>query len=360
MTEKFTPNGLPTLIGSLPLGNHAEASDLVFEFTPEIPAWIQLPAYKEEGMMRQFLPGFPGLVMDENRAYIDASAVTFNDDMVLFYEEYMSVLEGQSNLDDSRFSLKPDTTKGFFVLTQRLKKQSVSPAAVKGQITGPITFCTGVKNQSNMAIFYDEQLRDVAVKLLAMKARWQVRQLKKFADTVILFFDEPALAGFGSSEFISISHEEVAACFAEVIEAVHEEGGLTGIHVCANADWSLLLDSSVDIVNFDAYFYFDKFALYNESIQKFLKSGKIIAWGIVPTLEPEAIEKETADGLTSQWIQKAETIQSADFDIKSILRQSLITPSCGMGSLSLEHTGKVLKLTRKVCENLREKYELNV
>jgi hypothetical protein len=129
---------------------------------------------------------------------------------------------------------------------------------VKGQVTGPITFCTGVKDQDGRAIFYNEGLRDAAVKLLALNARWQIRTLSGPQRPVIVFIDEPALAGFGSSEMISISKEEILACLTEVVDAIHADGGLAGIHVCANTDWSLVLESGADIVNFDAYAYFDR------------------------------------------------------------------------------------------------------
>jgi hypothetical protein len=104
---------------------------------------------------------------------------------------------------------------------------------------------------------------------------------------VIIFIDEPALAGFGSSELISISKEEILACLREVVDAIHTDGGLAGIHVCANTDWSLVLESGADIVNFDAYAYFDRFILYGDPIREFLAAGGMLAWGIVPTLEPE-------------------------------------------------------------------------
>ena len=77
--------------------------------------------------------------------------------------------------------------------------------AVKGQVTGPFTFCTSVSDQNDRAIFYDLQLRDVAIKLLTLKARWQVQHLSQFKRPVIIFLDEPALAGFGSSEYISVT-----------------------------------------------------------------------------------------------------------------------------------------------------------
>ena len=174
----------------------------------------------------------------------------------------MAVTEGEMDLEDSRFTLTTATARGFFTLLDRIKTYNDSPAALKGQITGPITFGLGVTDQNDKAIFYNEQVRDAAVKLLALKARWQVRMLSKFKLPAIVFLDEPALAGFGSSAFISMSREEVAACLNEVIDAVHDEGGLAGIHVCANSDWSVILDSRTDIVSFDAYSYFDKLILY--------------------------------------------------------------------------------------------------
>jgi methionine synthase II (cobalamin-independent) len=172
---------------------------------------------------------------------------------------------------------------------------------------------------------------------------------------VIIFFDEPALAGFGSSEFISMSREEVMACFEEVLGAAAAEGGITGIHVCANSDWSLILDSSANIVSFDAYSYFDKFMLYPDHVRRFIEKGNIIAWGIVPTGDVKDIERETADSLVAQWKEKAAQMETLGLDSPVVMTHSLITPSCGTGSLSLEHATRVLELTKAVSERLREK-----
>lgn len=353
MIKNFQANGLPALIGSLPMDDYAEATKLVFRHTPEIPLWVQLPVYKEEGMIAQFVPGLPGIVVEKERTYIDTSAGGFGEDLLKFYEDYIAVVEGGADLAKSRFVLTEDTAKGFFELTKQLKAVSVPLVAVKGQTTGPVTFCTGMNDQNGKAIFYDEQIRDAAVKLLALKAGWQVRELSKFGVPAIIFFDEPILAGFGSSAFISISKEEVKKCFEEVIEAVHSEGGIAGIHVCANTDWSLVFESSADIISFDAYSFFDKFILYADHIKKFVESGRILAWGIVPTSKAKDVEKETADSLVTRWEDKVRDLETLGFNRSKILSQSLITPSCGTGSLSLKNAKKVLKLTREVSDRLR-------
>lgn len=358
MTKPFQANALPTLIGSIPLGDHEAAADMVATHTPQIPIWAQLPVYPEEGMARQFLPGLPGLVFEGEKFYIDTAGADFEDALLRFYEDYMAVTEGGADLDSSRFALAPDTARGFFVLEERIGRMDPPPRALKGQVTGPITFGTSVKDQSGRAIYYDEQLRDVQVKLLAQKARWQMRRLARFDRPIIIFIDEPALAGFGSSEFISMSREEVSACLEEVISAIHEEGGLAGIHVCANADWSLILESAVDIVNFDAYAYFEQFIIYRDALKHFLENGNTVAWGLVPTLNPEDIEAEETDTLLAAWEERAAALEKLGFDRQRLLTQSLFTPACGVGSLSVEHAQKVLRMTREVSDALREKHQL--
>lgn len=353
MNNIFQPNCLPVLIGSLPMSDHEKAADLVFKHTPEIPLWVQLPVYHEEGMIVQFMHGLPGHTIEDNKAYIDTESGQFPDEILKFYEDYMAVSENQADIDSSRFVLGQDHAKGFFVYLDKIKSLETLPAALKCQITGPISFATSVKDQNGKAVFYDEQLRDAAIKILALKAKWQVKQLAQFDRPVITFLDEPALAGFGSSEFISISKDEVRQSLEEVIEGVHSQGGLAGIHVCANTEWDLIMETSVDIVNFDAYSYFDRFILYPEVIKEFICAGKIIAWGIVPTGSPEYIDKENVDSLAALWESQVKAVEALGIDRQTILKQSLITPSCGTGSLSLEHATRVLELTRDLSAKIR-------
>jgi len=357
MAANFSANGLPLLIGSLPLKNHSEGVKLVFEYTPEIPLWVQLPAFREEGMIAQFQPGFPGLTIKTEKSFIDTSSPSFDEEILEFYEDFMAVSEKETDINDSRFAMDKTTAGGFFAFMEHLRSLSGRLTAVKGQITGPVTFGLGLCDQNGKAVFYDDQLRDVAIKLLSLKARWQVKMLSKFGYHPIIFLDEPALAGFGSSAMISVSREEVAACFDDVIAPVHSEGGLAGIHVCANADWSLILESKADIVSFDAYSFFDKLMLYRNQVKRFFESGKILAWGIVPTLNSDDIEKETAESLVARWETQSAAIEALGFERSAILAQTLVTPACGTGSLTIDLALKVLTLTRQVSDMLRKKYD---
>ncbi len=346
--HSFRPKCRPMLIGSLPLDDHSKASDLVFDYTPEIPLWVQLPVHKEEGMMVQFLSGLPGIGKKSDDPYIDTGTDAFDTELLAFYEEYVAVTEGEISIDDTRFVLNENTAKGFFVFLEQLETHIPTPNALKCQITGPMTLGMGTKDQDGRAIIYNSQVMDTIVKLVAQKARWQVLKLQRFNRPVIVFFDEPALAGFGSSAFIGISRDEVDEKFEEVIRSVHEMGALAGIHVCANTDWSVILDSSADIVSFDAYSYFDKFILYAQKVKDFIDRGGLLAWGIVPTSSVEDIEREETDFLIAKFYSQIQQVMDLGIDKSTLFSQIFITPSCGTGVLNLSHTQKVLRLTKNV------------
>jgi methionine synthase II (cobalamin-independent) len=350
---EFKGNALPLLIGSLPITDHDQAIDLVFEYTPDIPLWVQLPLHPEERMLIQFLGGLPGLVYEADRVFIDTAKQTFEDDLLHFYEEYLAVSDGGSPLDGTRFVLTPETARGFFTLLGVMESAPRLPVALKGQITGPVTLATGLTDQNRRALFYDDRLLDLVVKTLAMKARWQVEKLSKWGLPVIIFIDEPGLAGFGTSAFISISREDVARVLSEVIDAIHQAKGLAGVHVCANTDWSLILDSSADILSFDAYGFFERLALYEASLKTFLEQDKILAWGIVPTSDMRDIANETPSSLVAKWESQVSRIEALGIERSKILSRSLITPSCGTGSLGPDQAIRVLEMTREVSDTLR-------
>ena len=347
--------GLPTLIGSLPVPDHLQGLEMIFAHTPAIPLWPQLPGNPLEGMMRQFIEGMPGVIDGNDRTYFDTETENFDNDLLAFFEDYLAVSEDPEKLADSRFAVSEERGGGLYRLKEHISGKS-GIQAVKGQITGPFTLLTGLKDLGNRLGYYDPTIREMAVKGLAAKAAWQVRFLKESGLPAIVFIDEPALAGLGSSSFISISLDEIGQDLGEVIAAIQQAGGYAGIHVCANTDWEFLLSLPLDILSFDAHGYFDRLATSKTKVHAFLDRGGIIAWGGVPTSEAEAILAENADSLVARWESHADLLADSRWDRSALLAQTLITPSCGTGSLTFDLARRVLELTRDVSTVLRQKY----
>jgi methionine synthase II (cobalamin-independent) len=355
--HRWQPRAAGTLIGSMPHKDPETAISLVLDAAPEVPAWPQLSAIRAEQMMVQYLEGLPGVRDTGDGIFFTAETADFETEAYAFYESYLAVAEGTQDIASSRFRMGQDTARTFLQFLKALPPRTGPLEAVKGQVVGPFTLLAGLKNSKDRLLLYDERYQDLITKLLAMKAAWQIHHLRQFGCPVILFLDEPALAGYGSSAFISVSGETILGLLREVIEMIHQKDGLAGIHVCANTDWGLVFDSGVDVVNFDAYSYFDKFVLYRHGLESFMAKGGIVAWGMVPTNDPELIEKETAENLAQRWLHSVQGILGDNLTLSRVLTQSLFSPSCGCGSIPEQSAERVLILTRQLSRIMRKRLE---
>ncbi len=350
----FLGSGRATLIGSMPQKDRAGAIDLILKAAPRIPVWPQLPFYPAERMMVQYVEGLPGFVDSGQRQFVDCLAPDFDREVLHFYEAFIAEADGLLDIDRSPFGLGEQTGATFRSFVQTLKKASPALGAVKGQVTGPFTLLCGLKDQDGRALIHDERFLDIVPKLLGLKARWQIGILRQFKVPVIIFLDEPGLAGFGSSALITVSGELVVRLLGEVVEAVHAAGGLAGVHVCANTDWQLVFDSNVDIINFDSYGYFEKFAIYSKQFFDFIDRGANMAWGVVPTSDPEAIRSETPESLLARWTAQVGSLAAGRLTRDELIEHSLFTPGCGCGSLPEDQAARVLDLLTGFCRLIQK------
>ena len=346
MTYQF--NCMATGIGSLPLTNADEAVALALTYLPEAPIWPQLPLRKHtERFCEQYSESLPGLQVDvaKERYWFD-TARDLTPELERFFERYLAN-------DLEFFRISEDHAAGLYAYLRALKKGLPRDARfLKGHLTGPFTFATTLKDEQARDIAYNEVLFDAITKGLAMKAAWQVKLLKQFGLPVIIFIDDPAVGALGSA-FSAVSAEDVSAKLNEIIDVIHEHGGIAGTHCCGNADWPIFFRSNVDIVNFDAFGFLDKVLLYPEDIKHFLARGGALAWGIVPTADFTGTE--TADGLFAKLDEGMHRLAAQGIDRTTILRQGIITPSCGMGSLTPATAEAILRLTREVADKMQKR-----
>lgn len=321
-----------TAIGSLPHREAGEAVRFVLEHLPVIPHWPQLPQRSPlEDMVHQFLEGMPGLREDPQGLWVETEG-----------GEWEAFYEAVESRDLSRFAMSPERAKGFYAFLELLPRPA--PPFLKGQVTGPVTLGFCLKDSKGRYAFYDDQIHHALVELLKAKARWQVDRFKEVhpEGTPILFFDEPALAGYGTPQ-MSFSKERALETFRELKEGLE---ALVGIHVCANTDWPMVLEAGFDIVSLDAYDYSDSFLLWLDPLGEFLEKGGIVAWGVVPTRR-EALSAEDALGVVKRLEGIWERLLREGIR-EEFLRQALITPSCGTGTLAVEEAERVYRLLKEV------------
>jgi len=354
----FEPRCLATTIGSLPHTDIAVGTELIFESTPEIPAWPQFPRrIFQENMMVQFTEGMPCLVQDGDHIYFNTKAKDFTDQLTEFFTQYLAATEDGDPAALNHFAISAQYAAGFTQFIARLQEQTILRVALKGQVTGPFTLGTNLLDQDDRCAYYDEQLRDIIVKTVALKAMWQIDRLSSFAQQIIILIDEPSLLNFGSQMFLTVSREDIIGDLNEVAAVIHTQGGLAGVHCEANTDWSLLMESDLDILVFDAYEHMQAITLYPGDLRIFLERGGSLGWGIVPTLDREAAATETLTSLMARFDDGMEQLVHKGFARDLLLRRALITPSCGTGGVLTEPLAeRVLYLLSQMSLNLRSRH----
>jgi len=291
---------------------------------------------------------------EKGRMYFDTSG-DYSETFAEFYEAYMAAMDPDEGTGDcSAMAIGPDFSKGIYAMEKRLQTPGHKLPIVKVQTTGPCSFALTIVDENKRAIYYNEEFRDVVIKALAMKCRWQIQKFQPFAEKVICFIDEPILSGFGSSTYISVKREDVVAHIAEVIDAVHMDNAIAGVHCCGNTEWSILIDAGVDLVNFDAFEFGETIAMYPEAVKAHLERGGMLAWGIVPT--SKAIREQTVENMVAHFEKMMDNLASKNIDKQLIVEQAVITPSCGTGSMVPDDAEKVFGMVSSLSKAMREKY----
>jgi methionine synthase II (cobalamin-independent) len=338
---------IATGIGSLPVTDPDQAAALSLRYLTEAPIWPQLPQRDfREHMDGQYSESLPGLRLDRGKKRFSfETSRDLTPELEQFFERYLEK-------DYGFFKISEEYAAGFYALLRALKN-GLPPGTrfLKGHITGPLTAGISFKDESGKDIIHNDLLFDAVVKGLAMKAAWQIRELAPFGKPVIIFIDEPAMESLGSA-FSAVSSDVVAEKLNEIIAVIHELGGIAGIHCCGNADWPLLFRTGVDIVNFDAFGYMDRVLLYPGDIKAFYDRGGSLAWGIVPT--GSFTGNETAEILLSKLDGGMRRLEQSGISRTTLLGQCLITPSCGMGSLTPAKAEAILNLLREVSDRMRK------
>ena len=336
---KLNGKFLTTGIGSLPYLDAGESVGIICD-SFDIPFWPQLPrkSFKEH-MYAQFSQGLPGLIVDEKQKSVRV------DSSRDISEELAGIYEAYSSGDYGVFGITEEFSAGFYAFIKAAKRHKYEYA--KGHITGPVSFGLGLTDEKDKSIIYNDNFREAFTRLLEIKALWQIDKLKDIADKVIIFIDEPYLASFGSS-FVSVQRQDVIAMLNSIIDGIHSKNAFAGVHCCGNTDWSMLAETRADIINFDAYSYAESLLLYPEDIKRFLKRGGYLAWGIAPT--SEAILKETHDSLFKKLCSHINNLEKKSIDRDLIIQNSLLTSSCGMGTLSESLTKNIIDKLAKVAK----------
>ena len=334
-------NCAPTHIGSLPGADPVEACSLINGRLADLPAWPQLPRRVNlENMYIQYSEGFPGIELDREKIHF-ARAADFDSKLEQLYADSC-----EDNHDS--YPVSKEYAAGLYGFAS---SQKLTIPVAKGQMIGPISWGLCVTDHTGKGIIYDDTLAEAIGKFLRLKASWQEKFLGSIARQTVIFIDEPYLTSLGSA-FVALPNKQISHLISEVLAGI---SGIKGIHCCGATDWSLLLNLPVDIISFDAYNYLDSILCYQADLCSFVRKGKAISWGIVPNDE-DLLRKESTASIYDRFTEALAPLTREGIPIRDLVRQSIITPTCGLVSLSQDAVKHVFSLLNGVSARIRREY----
>lgn len=348
--------GLPAAIGSLPYDSPEPALALIERTLPEIPHWPQLPMRgTQEGFVLQNLnmlleTGILEYDAGKEKMVCAVDAADWPDRLAAFYMLFLAVEEGDAQTLE-QFTMPPEAATGYYAFLERMRAGDWEPLCLKGQVVGPLTAAFQLTDRAGRPAYYDEQLRDVIVKNLALSARRQAAQLAAFGRKTLVFIDEPGVSIYGQSSYITVTRDMILEDMNAVIAGIRAGGGRAGIHSCAAVDWGILFECETSVVSLDAYGYFESMLPFRTELKAFLDRGGVVAWGIVPT--SEAARDETADSLARRLNDIWDGLAGQGISREALARQALITPACGTGTLPADLAERIYDLTAGVSQRVR-------
>jgi len=97
--------------------------------------------------------------------------------------------------------------------------------------------------------------------------------------------------------------------------------------------------------------------MYPDHMKTLINRGGMLAWGIVPT--SKEIQNQTVESLIDRFEKLVDNlVTKTGLNKQQILEQSVITPSCGTGSMDVADAERVFDILGQTSKALKAKYNL--
>lgn len=342
---RFRPKLMAYCMNGMPRMGVEEACRVMIHNFPEVTT-VPLPTLSQ----KMWTERTPCLKIDQEKRQLRFELTSGREsELVEFYDRYLSQ-------DMDYFAISPELDPALYKLAEMFKENPWPELQlIHFNFPGLYSWGLSIMDDNGIPALYNDTLRDVMIKALAMKARWRekkIRELFPGAQTMVTVGDG-ALAVYSSASGTG-TWDKVKNDYNEMMELLE---GITCIHCCANFDWSLLMETNTDAINFDAYQYGSTISLYADELSRFLDRGGTIAWGIVPTAGSGGdITSESPNNLVDRLEAVIQSVVDRGINKDLLLESSWITPSCETNTMSVELADRVYGFTKEVSRQMREKY----
>jgi hypothetical protein len=278
----------------------------------DIPYWPQLPniSYSED-MYAQTSENFPGISINTEEEKISFDSGAFEEEIANY---------SQKMADPDTFALSSEYSKVYHSF---LAKDLSGYPAIRGQVTGPVSFGFRIMDENLRPLIYNEEARALLFDFIQRKVNTQYHQLKEKNENAFVWVDEPGL-GWVFSGLSGYSDLQASQDYRNFWDGLD---GPSGLHLCASVNLPYLLELRPNILSFDAYQMELMPKGYADAVAKYITNGGIISWGIVPT-DSDNLSQHTPETLAALLLGYWESLSdNTRILVKRIAEQALLAPA---------------------------------
>jgi methionine synthase II (cobalamin-independent) len=322
-----------TGIGSLP--HHNIDAALGFSFRSGIAYLPQIPLRNPwEYMIAQALEDLPGLRVERD-GEVSLNLGIWKSQSDSFRVKLNRAFEKD---DVSEFEPSQMTSSSWHAFLWELQEQKKTVAKI--QIAGPLT-CQWVIGSD-----VENELSSQVFKLVLAKSLAMGRKIQTLGITPLLFLDEPGLYAFDKT------NPKHVLAFQELkllIQTLKKNGIQIGLHCCSNTDWKSILTLGLNFLSIDTELSLESLIKTSgPELALFVQGGGRLSLGIVPSSRSSVLHSIRAEDLFKKL--QASLSQIPNGIGLLILKDSLLTPACGLALQSTADAEYILDTLNQVHE----------
>ena len=289
-----------------------------------LPYSFQLPAFREEDMIRQFGAIVEGYE-EVGEFILDVDINTYRD----ITNEVEPLLPSSVSMP-SLYSMMDGTEYLYF----------------KTQQTAPATMCFSIRGSDGKQLL-NRSMFHFFVRLMSRVALGQLKHLERHCRTIILCQDDPSL-GFvrdmiEAGRATDLSLDQVV----EKTDTIYPSGVVPAFHFCGDwrelkkDDWYLLWDSSPKLAHIDVLRYpSDIDEEQTERMNCFMKRGGGLALGLLPNVD-DGYTRPVLETLRKNLATTLNKMVRSGIDIDLMKRNTMLSTQCGLSGASVSLTREI-------------------
>ena len=335
----------------LPYDNQNSAMTTIVKLYEKIPYLPDLRnANEADTLLNITLSNIPGFKIDGEKI----SLYENNE-----YKNFIKLMELTYN-NVTEENIKFFKSDSFFMDRYFKAVERIKPHETVIRLYGPFSLMFRLSNFDCKQVLVDRVLRKTFIQMYILKTLWFISKIQSISIKTlpIIIFEEPLLNKFSSIKRVSenIDNDLLIDLYAKIFDKIHKNGGIVGIQCFEKCDWTIAIDSTADIISFDAYHNPHNLNIIAPRINDFLKNGGIINWGIVPMDNADVITKLNSEFAYDKFNATINELINAGVDPNLAYNGALVSVVGDVYKLPLIFSEKALLLVSKVAAKLSTRH----